>query len=156
MVKRLGKVESYKLKQGIFAAVLVIAIAAAYFLWQNASNIAILIVVSGLVVIFALVVRQYDFLLTLKEYERAVVFRVGRIHRVAGPGWAFIAPLFESFKIVDLRTQTLDVQPQTVITRDNVVVKIDAVIYLYIKKDSQSIINSVIEVDNFKNGATQF
>jgi len=57
---------------------------------------------------------------------------------------------------VDLRTQTLDVKPQTVITRDNVVVTIDAVIYLYVKKDNQSVINSVIEVDDYKKGASQF
>jgi regulator of protease activity HflC (stomatin/prohibitin superfamily) len=107
-------------------------------------------------VLFLFLVKQYDFLLTLKEYERAVIYRFGRVHRVGGPGWTFLLPAIESFKIVDLRTQTLDVKPQTVITKDNVVVTIDAVIYLFVKKDNQSVINSVIEVDDYKKGASQF
>ncbi|MFH0970183.1 MAG: SPFH domain-containing protein [Candidatus Diapherotrites archaeon] len=156
MAKRLGKVESHKLKQAIFSGILLVALLSAYFAWQNATNLAAVVGVGGLLIIFIIVIRQYDFLLTLKEYERAVMYRLGRVNRVGGPGWALLIPLFETFKIVDLRTQTLDVPPQTVITKDNVVVKIDAVIYLYVKRDASSVINSVIEVDDYRHAATQF
>ncbi|MEK6970424.1 MAG: SPFH domain-containing protein [archaeon] len=156
MSKRLGKVESYKVKQGIFAGIVLVLVVAAYFLWQNASSVAGTVLLGGFLVLFFVVVRQYDYLLTLKEYERAVIYRLGRVNRVGGPGWATLLPMFESFKLVDLRTQTLDVPPQSVITRDNIVVKIDAVVYLFVKKDPSSIINSVVEVDDYRRGATQF
>ncbi len=156
MSKRLGKVESYKVKQGIFAGIILVLVVTGYFLWQNASSVAATVLVGGFLVLFFVVVRTYDYLLTLKEYERAVIYRLGRVNRVGGPGWTFMIPVFESFKLVDLRTQTLDVPPQSVITRDNIVVKIDAVVYLFVKKDPSSIINSVIEVDDYRRGATQF
>lgn len=156
MAKRLGKVESYKVKQGIFAGLLLVGIAALYLVAANAAFLAQVVFWAGLLVFFLIIVNQYDFLLTLKEYERAVVYRMGRVHRVGGPGWTFVIPLFETFKIVDLRTSTLDVKPQSIITKDNIVVKVDAIIYLFVKKDTQSIINSVIEVDDYKKGAEQF
>jgi regulator of protease activity HflC (stomatin/prohibitin superfamily) len=65
-------------------------------------------------------------------------------------------PWIETFKVVDLRTQTLDVPKQDVITRDNVSIKIDVVIYLYVKKDPQSVINSVMEIDDYKQASQQF
>lgn len=156
MAKRLGKVESYKIKQGIFVGVLLLVMLVIYLLVTNAFALANLVVVAGVVILVGFLVKQYDFLITLKEYERAVIYRLGRVNRVGGPGWTYLIPVLESFKIVDLRTQTLDVHPQTVITKDNVVVKIDAVIYLYVRKDAPSVINSVVEVDDYRKGATQF
>ncbi len=156
MVKRFGKVESYKVKQGFFATVLIFVVVAAYFILTNAYALANLVLVAGGFILILFLIKQYDFLITLKEYERAVIYRLGRINRVGGPGWTFMIPVIESFKIVDLRTQTLDVKPQSVITKDNIVVTVDAVIYLFVKKDKQSVINSVIEVDDFRRGATQF
>lgn len=156
MAKRLGKVESYKVKQGIFAGFILVIAIAAYLVWQNASTVAGTVVVVGFLILFFFIVRQYDYLLTLKEYERAVIYRAGRVNRVGGPGWTFLIPVLESFKIVDLRTQTLDVPPQSVITKDNIVVKIDAVVYLFVKKDPSSVINSVVEVDDYRRGAQQF
>ncbi|MDP2666952.1 MAG: SPFH domain-containing protein [Candidatus Diapherotrites archaeon] len=156
MGKRLGKVESYKVKQGIFAGALIVGVVALYFVAVNATFLAQAVLILGFLILFLLVVNQYDFLLTLKEYERAVIYRLGRVRRVGGPGWTLVIPLFETFKIVDLRTQTLDVPPQSIITKDNIVVKVDAVIYLFVKKDDQSVINSVIEVDDYAKGAQQF
>ena len=64
-----------------------------------------------------------------KEYERGVVFRLGRLVAFRGPGLSFVIPFIEKMMRVDLRTLTLNVPPQDVITRDNVSVKIAAVVY---------------------------
>jgi regulator of protease activity HflC (stomatin/prohibitin superfamily) len=65
----------------------------------------------------------------LKEYQRAVIFRLGRMVRPRGPGITYVIPLIEKMVRVDLRTVTMDVPPQDVITRDNVSVKVSAVLY---------------------------
>ncbi len=63
------------------------------------------------------------------EYQRAVVFRLGRLAGVKGPGLFFIIPLIDRVRVVDLRIRTVDVPSQEVITRDNVSVEVDAVVY---------------------------
>jgi regulator of protease activity HflC (stomatin/prohibitin superfamily) len=65
----------------------------------------------------------------LKEYERGVVFRLGRMVPPRGPGIIYVIPLVEKFLRIDMRTVTMDVPPQDVITRDNVSVKVSAVVY---------------------------
>ncbi len=65
-----------------------------------------------------------------KEYERGVVFRFGKYHRLVGPGWVFIIPIIETFAKYDLRVETVDVPPQEVITKDAVKLIVDAIIYL--------------------------
>jgi len=65
----------------------------------------------------------------LKEFERAVVFRLGRLVGARGPGMIYLIPLVEKMERVDLRTITFDVPPQDVITKDNVSVKVSAVLY---------------------------
>ena len=65
----------------------------------------------------------------LKEYQRAVIFRLGRMVTPRGPGITFVIPLIEKMVRVDLRTVTMDVPPQDVITRDNVSIKVSAVLY---------------------------
>ncbi|HQH27317.1 MAG TPA: SPFH domain-containing protein, partial [Oligoflexia bacterium] len=65
----------------------------------------------------------------LNEYERAVVFRLGRLVKQRGPGLVLLIPLVERMRRVDTRTITMDVPPQDVITRDNVSVKVNAVVY---------------------------
>jgi len=72
-------------------------------------------------------------LFEFKEYERGVVFRFGKFHRVAEPGWRFLIPAIETFVKYDLRTEAIDIPPQVVITKDAVEIKIDAVIYLRIE-----------------------
>lgn len=107
-----------------------------------------------LILIFlAVLIIKAGFILFLQEHERAVISRFGRVHRVSGPGWAIMIPLLETFKKVDLRVATLDVPKQEVITKDNVVLKIDVVIYLMVKKDPQSVINSVVNVEDYKQAA---
>jgi regulator of protease activity HflC (stomatin/prohibitin superfamily) len=63
----------------------------------------------------------------LREYERAVVFRLGRLAGVRGPGIIFLIPLVDKMVKVSLRVVTMDVPPQDIITRDNVSVKVNAV-----------------------------
>ena len=156
MAKRFGKVESYKLKELIFILILLIVVlsAAAIFIFRDV--IAIYILVGFFALFLIILVSRYDFLLALKEYERAVIFRFGRAKRVGGPGWTFIWPVIESARFVDLRTQTIDVKPQEVITRDKVVVKIDAIIYLFVKKENDAVMKSVLEIDDYRKGAEQF
>ena len=65
----------------------------------------------------------------LREYERGVVFQLGRFWQVKGPGLILLIPVIQQMVRVDLRTVVLDVPPQDVITRDNVSVKVNAVLY---------------------------
>ena len=69
-------------------------------------------------------------LFEFKEYERGVIYRFGKYHRVAEPGWRFLIPVIETFVKYDLRTETIDIPPQEVITKDAVKLRIDAIIYL--------------------------
>jgi len=65
----------------------------------------------------------------LREYERAVVFLLGRLWKVKGPGLVIIVPVIQQMVRVDLRTRVLDVPSQDVISRDNVSVRVNAVVY---------------------------
>ena len=76
----------------------------------------------------------------VREYERAVKFRLGRFVGVKGPGIFFIIPGLEKFIKVDLRTITLDVPKQRVITKDNVTVDVDAVVYMRVVSPADSIL----------------
>lgn len=75
-----------------------------------------------------------------REYERTVVFRLGRVNRVAGPGLFWVATGFESTVAMDLRTVTVDVPPQDVITRDSVSVNVDAVLYYRIVDPTRAVV----------------
>src|SRR5262245_7494769 len=99
--------------------------------------VAIVIVLSGLKV--------------LKEFERGVVFRLGRLVGARGPGIVYLIPLVERMERVDLRTVTMDVPPQDVITRDNVSVKVNAVLYFRVVDPRRAI----VEVVNFLFATSQ-
>jgi regulator of protease activity HflC (stomatin/prohibitin superfamily) len=77
----------------------------------------------------------------LMEYERGVIFRLGRYSRTGGPGLTILIPLIEQLRRVDLRLVTMDVPPQDVITRDNVSVKVNAVVYFRVLKPEDAVIN---------------
>ncbi|MGC8850732.1 MAG: SPFH domain-containing protein [Candidatus Micrarchaeia archaeon] len=78
---------------------------------------------------FVVVAVLFPKLVEFREYERGVVFRFGKVSKVVGPGLAWIFPAIESYALVDLRTQVIDMKPQEVVTKDNVRVKVDAIIY---------------------------
>ena len=105
-------------------------------------------------VVFLLVIWKHDFfLLQLIDYQRAVVYRFGKVQRVGGPGWVFLWPGIEDYDLVDLRVKTIDVPKQEVVTKDGIEVVIDAIVYLKVKKDNQSVVNSVIEVEDYQKAA---
>lgn len=147
------KLGSKIIKQGVFVAIVIVIIALIFasFSYMDELSANIMWILLLLVVLLAL--WHFDFLLMLKDFERAVVFRFGKVNRVGGPGWAVIIPPIESYTLVDLRTRTVDIPPQDVITKDNVELKIDSVIYIKVLKDDASVIKSVVEVENYKNAA---
>ncbi len=81
----------------------------------------------------------------LNEYERGVIFRLGRIIGAKGPGLILLIPGVDRMVRVDLRTITLDVPPQDVISRDNVTIKVNAVIYFRVVEPNRA----VVEVENY-------
>lgn len=87
----------------------------------------------------------------LREYERGVVFRLGRMVGVRGPGLILLVPIIEKMVKVSLRTVVMDVLPQDVITQDNVSIKVNAVIYFRVIQPEKAI----IEVENFLVATSQ-
>ena len=87
----------------------------------------------------------------LREYERGVVFQLGRFWKVKGPGLVIVIPAIQQMVKVDLRTVTMDVPPQDVISRDNVSVKVNAVIYFRVVDPEQAI----IQVENYLVATSQ-
>ena len=101
-----------------------------------------------LIIVVALLVSGVKI---LKEYERAVVFRLGRMVGSRGPGITYIIPGIEKMVKMDLRTVTMDIPPQDVITRDNVSVKVNAVLYFRVLEPTRA----VIEVENYLFATSQ-
>jgi len=101
--------------------------------------------VIALLVAFAVSVR------ILREYERAVVFRLGRLRGAKGPGLLLLFPLVDRMVRVDLRTVTLTIPPQEVITRDNVPARVNAVAYFRVTDPARAI----VEVENFGIATSQ-
>ncbi len=87
----------------------------------------------------------------LREYERAVIFRLGRIVGVKGPGLIILWPIIDKMVKVSLRVVTLDVPPQDVITKDNVSVKVNAVVYFRVLDPQKA----VLEVENYLYATSQ-
>jgi regulator of protease activity HflC (stomatin/prohibitin superfamily) len=87
----------------------------------------------------------------LREYERGVVFRLGRFVGVRGPGIVLLIPVVDKMVKVSLRVVTMDVAPQDIITRDNVSVKVNAVVYFRVMNPDKAI----IEVEDFLYATTQ-
>ena len=87
----------------------------------------------------------------LREYERGVVFMLGRFYKVKGPGLIIIIPIIQQMVRVDLRTFVLDIPSQDLITRDNVSVKVNAVLYFRVVDSERAIIN----VENFMEATGQ-
>ena len=87
----------------------------------------------------------------LNEYERGVIFRLGRVIATKGPGLIILIPVIDRMVKVDMRIITMDVPPQDVITRDNVSIKVNAVIYFRVLTANEA----VIEVENFLYATSQ-
>lgn len=102
--------------------------------------------------IIALVVMfLFSAIKILNEYERAVIFRLGRIRDVKGPGLIIIIPVIDKIVKVDMRTITMDVPPQDVITKDNVSIKVSAVVYFRVTEANAALVN----VENYLYATSQ-
>ena len=87
----------------------------------------------------------------VNQYERGVLFSLGKYKHTVDPGWRFVWPIFQSLRKVDIRTKTVDVPEQETITKDNIPIRMNAVIYYKIVDAAKS----VIEVENFYYAVTQ-
>jgi len=87
----------------------------------------------------------------LNEYERGVIFRLGRVIDVKGPGLIILIPVVDRMVKVDMRTITMDVPPQDVITRDNISIKVNAVVYFKVMDANDAVIN----VENYLYATSQ-
>jgi len=103
------------------------------------------IVIALVVLLFASMFR------ILREYERGVIFLLGRFWKVKGPGFIIVIPLIQQIVRVDLRTIVMDVPSQDVISRDNVSVKVNAVVYFRVIEPDKAI----IQVENFYEATSQ-
>jgi regulator of protease activity HflC (stomatin/prohibitin superfamily) len=101
--------------------------------------------------IFLLIIFLFLAIKVLNEYERAVIFRLGRVIDHKGPGLIILIPIIDKMVRVSLRTVAMDVPPQDVITRDNVSVKVNAVIYFRVMDPTKA----VIEVENYLYATSQ-
>ncbi len=104
-----------------------------------------------LVIIFLAVLFLASALRILNEYERGVIFRLGRSIGAKGPGLIILIPGIDKMRKVDLRTVTLDVPPQDIITRDNVSVKVSAVVFFRV----MDAVKAVIDVENYLFATSQ-
>ncbi|HLX33228.1 MAG TPA: SPFH domain-containing protein, partial [Gaiellaceae bacterium] len=91
------------------------------------------------------------FVRVLREYERAVMFRLGRLIDMKGPGVVWKIPIVDQIVKVDLRTITLNIPPQEVITKDNVPVRVNAVAYFKIVDPK----DAIVQVENFMVATSQ-
>ncbi|MCI4567184.1 slipin family protein [Lysobacter sp. CFH 32150] len=109
----------------------------------------------GIIVYFPVLLIALVLLATaikiLREYERGVVFQLGRFWKVKGPGLIILIPIVQQMVRVDLRTIVMDVPPQDVISRDNVSVKVNAVVYFRVVDPQKAIIN----VEHFYEATSQ-
>ncbi len=99
-----------------------------------------------LIALLVLVIILTQAVKIVREYERVVIFRLGRFSGVKGPGLFLIIPIIDKVMLIDLRVVTIDVQKQVVITRDNVTVDVDAVIYYRVLEPAKAI----IQVENYR------
>lgn len=97
--------------------------------------------IAPMVIIFVALIILGNAVRVLKEYERGVVFRLGRLIGAKGPGLILLIPIVDKLQRVDLRTVTFDVPSQDVITRDNISVKVNAVVYFRVVDANMAIVN---------------
>jgi regulator of protease activity HflC (stomatin/prohibitin superfamily) len=107
------------------------------------SSAVFLVFLAGLII--------FNIIKVLREYERGVIFRLGRLIPVKGPGLIILIPIIDKLVRVDLRTVTMDVPAQDVITRDNISVKVNAVVYYRVVEPTKAI----TEVEDFNYATSQ-
>lgn len=101
--------------------------------------------------ILIVIVFLFNFFHIFREYERAVVFTLGRFWKIKGPGLIIIVPIIQQIVRVDLRTVVMDIPPQDVISRDNVSVRVSAVVYFRVIDPARA----VIQVEDYQAAVSQ-
>jgi regulator of protease activity HflC (stomatin/prohibitin superfamily) len=104
-----------------------------------------------IVAILFVVIILANAIRVLREYERGIIFRLGRLSGVRGPGVIFLIPIVDRMVKVSLRTVVMDIPPQDVITRDNVSIKVNAVVYFRVIHADKAI----VEVENYLFATSQ-
>ncbi len=104
-----------------------------------------------IIIIFLVILILSSAVRIIMEYERGVVFRLGRFSSVKGPGLRFIIPIVDRIRKISLRTVAMDVPPQDVITKDNVSIKVNAVLYFRVVGPDKAI----IEVQDYLYATSQ-
>jgi len=107
---------------------------------------------SGLIPLIVIALLLAYAIRVLREYVRGVVFMLGRFWKVKGPGLVLVIPFIQQMVRMDLRTRVLDVPPQDVISKDNVSVKVNAVVYFRVIDPEKA----VIQVEEFESATSQF
>jgi regulator of protease activity HflC (stomatin/prohibitin superfamily) len=108
--------------------------------------------VSAIVILLFIIFILSSAIRVLREYERGVVFRLGRLISVRGPGLILLIPVIDKMVKVSLRTVVMDVPPQDIITEDNVSIKVNAVVYFRVLQPQKAI----VEVENYLMATSQF
>jgi regulator of protease activity HflC (stomatin/prohibitin superfamily) len=108
--------------------------------------------VSAIVILLFIIFILSSAIRILREYERGVVFRLGRLMSVRGPGLIILIPVIDKMVKVSLRTVVMDVPPQDIITEDNVSIKVNAVVYFRVLQPQKAI----VEVENYLMATSQF
>jgi regulator of protease activity HflC (stomatin/prohibitin superfamily) len=103
------------------------------------------------VLAFFVIIILANAIRILREYERGVVFRLGRLIGIKGPGLILLIPVIDKMVKVSLRTVVMDVPPQDIITQDNVSIKVNAVVYFRVVQPQRAI----VEVENFLVATSQ-
>ncbi len=101
--------------------------------------------VGSIILVIIILIILANMIKIVKEYERAVIFRLGRLLGAKGPGVFIVLPFLDKIRIVDLRILTLDVPKQGIITKDNVTVDVDAVVYLKVADP----LNAVVKIQDY-------
>jgi len=110
-----------------------------------------MIELSPIIIIVLVLIFISSIIKIVPEYERGVVFRLGRLQEFRGPGIIYVIPLVEKMMRIDMRTITMDVPPQDVITRDNVSVKVNAVVYFRVVDPNKAI----VQIENYLFATSQ-
>jgi regulator of protease activity HflC (stomatin/prohibitin superfamily) len=114
-----------------------------YFFYKNIYNITILVIINliNMFIIIIVVVLILAMLRQINEFERGVVLTMGRFTGIKTPGWKIVVPVFQQMKKVDMRIKAVDVPDQKALTKDNVSVGVNAVIYYKIIDAGKSVLN---------------
>lgn len=147
--------EEKNVKQLTFIVVLALVALAIYLLYSYHQYLGNYVGIAALALL-VFVIFRYNVIVKIDEYERGVVLRLGRVVKVIGPGLHFLIPFVDHLDLKDIRSKTVDIKPQDVVTRDNIELKVDSVIYLHIGAEPQQVVNAVTKVDDYKQAARLF